>query len=70
MIDLAKLLVVVGGATLLGFLFVTLGFLDCYNSPNGNKPNHRVKTSQITEQNYAKRREDGVYVVPIGCLRD
>ena len=54
MIDLAKLLVVVGGATLLGLLFVTSGFLDCYNSPNGKTPNHRMKTSQITEQNYAK----------------
>ena len=37
-----------------GVIVCNVGISYCYNSPNGNTPNHRVKTSQITEQNSAK----------------
>jgi len=42
--------------------------------PNGTQPNSRTESSQITELrifgDYAYRREDGIYIVPVTTLKD
>ena len=57
-------------------------FLSYLKQPNKTPINNRTKHSQTTENTsiclviyigvgeYAYQRKDGVYVIPIGCLKD